>query len=50
MRELIAWRDEVRWTRDAQVEQDLLLTRAMGAIFGDPFLREAGHARRHGAP
>jgi predicted nucleotidyltransferase component of viral defense system len=40
MRELIAWRDEVRWTRDAQVEQDLLLTRAMGAIFGDPFLRE----------
>lgn len=40
MRELIAWRDEVHWTRDAQVEQDLLLTRAMAAIFRDAFLRD----------
>ena len=38
MRELIAWRQEAPWTRDSLVEQDLLLTRAMGAIFADPLL------------
>jgi predicted nucleotidyltransferase component of viral defense system len=38
MRELIAWRQEVPWTRDALVEQDLLLTRVMAAVFTDPFL------------
>ncbi len=36
--EIIAWRREAAWATDAQVEQDLLLTRAMVAIFRDPFL------------
>ena len=38
-RDIIAWRHHAPWARDAQVEQDLLLTRAMIAIFADPFLR-----------
>ena len=36
--EVIAWRRHAPWRTDAQVEQDLLLTRAMVAIFRDPFL------------
>jgi hypothetical protein len=36
--EIIAWRQHAAWATDAQVEQDLLLTRAMAAIFHDPFL------------
>jgi predicted nucleotidyltransferase component of viral defense system len=38
-REIIAWRAHAPWARDAQVEQDLLLTKAMAAIFADSFLR-----------
>jgi predicted nucleotidyltransferase component of viral defense system len=38
MRELVAWREHAPWPRDLQVEQDLLLTRAMAAIFADSFL------------
>ena len=37
-REILAWRDHAPWANDAQVEQDLLLTRAMVAIFADPVL------------
>lgn len=36
--EIIAWREHARWSRDAQIEQDLLITRAMVAIFSDAFL------------
>lgn len=36
--EIIAWRRHAAWATDAQIEQDLLLTRAMVAIFRDPFL------------
>jgi predicted nucleotidyltransferase component of viral defense system len=36
--EIIAWRQHAAWATDAQVEQDLLLTYAMAAIFRDPFL------------
>ncbi len=36
--EIIAWRQHAAWATDAQVEQDLLLTHAMAAIFRDPFL------------
>ncbi|HYH83556.1 MAG TPA: nucleotidyl transferase AbiEii/AbiGii toxin family protein [Longimicrobium sp.] len=38
LRDIIAWRAHAAWRTDAQVEQDLLITRAMLAIFGDPFL------------
>lgn len=37
-RDIIAWREHAPWSKDTQVEQDLLLTRAMVAIFSDPFL------------
>lgn len=36
--QVIAWRAHAPWQDDAQVEQDLFLTRAMVAIFGDRFL------------
>ncbi|MDD2763167.1 MAG: nucleotidyl transferase AbiEii/AbiGii toxin family protein [Opitutaceae bacterium] len=36
--EIIAWRRHAAWATDAQVEQDLLLTLAMAAIFRDSFL------------
>lgn len=38
-RDIIAWREHAPWPKDTQVEQDLLLTKAMIAIFTDPFLR-----------
>jgi predicted nucleotidyltransferase component of viral defense system len=38
LRELAAWREHAPWPKDFQVEQDLLLTRAMAAIFSDDFL------------
>ncbi|MGH8702534.1 MAG: nucleotidyl transferase AbiEii/AbiGii toxin family protein [Burkholderiales bacterium] len=36
--QVIAWRAQAPWQDDAQVEQDLFLTRAMVAIFSDEFL------------
>jgi hypothetical protein len=36
--DIIAWRKYAAWATDAQVEQDLLLTQTMVAIFRDPFL------------
>jgi predicted nucleotidyltransferase component of viral defense system len=36
--EIIAWRQHAAWATDAQIEQDLLLTHTMAAIFRDPFL------------
>ncbi len=38
-REITAWREHAPWPDDVQVEQDLLLTRCMMAIFDDEFLR-----------
>jgi predicted nucleotidyltransferase component of viral defense system len=35
-----AWRSEVAWPEDWQVEQDLVISRAIADIFGDAFLRE----------
>jgi len=32
------WRGKVRWALDEQVEQDLALSRALVAIFGDKML------------
>jgi predicted nucleotidyltransferase component of viral defense system len=39
-REIISWRAVAPWSSDAQVEQDLLITRCMAAIFNDEFLGE----------
>jgi len=39
LREIAAWRDHAPWPTDLQVEQDLLLSKAMAAIFSDDFLR-----------
>ena len=38
LRDLVAWRPHAPWASDIQVEQDLLLTRAMQLIFQDDFL------------
>ena len=38
--QVIAWRAHAPWPDDAQVEQDLYLTRVMVAIFSDRFLSE----------
>lgn len=34
------WKDQVPWRSDAQVEQDLIISRALVEIFSDDFLRE----------
>lgn len=39
-REIIAWRTTAPWPSDVQVEQDLLITRCVAAIFSDEFLRD----------
>lgn len=39
-REIQAWRPHAPWATDSQVEQDLLITRAIVAIFRDRFLAE----------
>ncbi|MGB4592582.1 MAG: nucleotidyl transferase AbiEii/AbiGii toxin family protein [Coriobacteriia bacterium] len=38
---ITAWRASAPWPQDEQVEQDLVLSRALTAIFSRPFLREA---------
>ena len=38
--EITAWRHHAPWSDDMQVEQDLLLSRAMAAIFSDNFLSD----------
>lgn len=35
---IIEWRDTVPWAEDAQVEQDLIICRALTAIYQDEFL------------
>lgn len=34
------WKDQVTWRSDVQVEQDLIISRALVEIFSDDFLRE----------
>ncbi len=36
---ITAWRANTPWSTDAQVEQDLVLSRALVEIFSDPLLR-----------
>lgn len=36
-----AWRSEAPWVQDFQVEQDLVISRALVAIFSHPILRNA---------
>ncbi len=36
---IIAWRDHAPWADDAQIEQDLVLTRAVIQLFSEPTLR-----------
>lgn len=38
---IVAWGAIVPWADQRQVEQDLIISRAIVAIFADPFLREA---------
>lgn len=35
------WRSQAPWVDDAQVEQDLIISRALVEIFSDPSLRES---------
>jgi predicted nucleotidyltransferase component of viral defense system len=36
---ITAWRAKAPWATDAQVEQDLVLSRALVEIYSDPLLR-----------
>lgn len=38
--DIVAWRQSVPWVNDAHVEQDLIISRALVAIFQSPFLAE----------
>jgi predicted nucleotidyltransferase component of viral defense system len=38
--DIVAWRRFAPWVNDAQVEQDLIISRALVAIFQSPFLTE----------
>ena len=41
-----AWRSEAPWSSDLQVEQDLVLARAVAELFGDDRARELVAMRR----
>lgn len=41
---ITAWNGVVPWASQRQVEQDLIISRAIVAIFSDPFLRVGFHA------
>ncbi len=38
---IVAWGNLVPWTEPRQIEQDLIISRALVEIFSDPMLREA---------
>ena len=38
LRDITDWSPSARWATEAQIEQDLLITQAVVAIFADPFL------------
>ena len=47
---ITAWRASAAWPDDAQVEQDLVLTRALIEVFSEPKLAgKIAPARRNGA-
>ena len=37
---IIAWGKTVPWAEQRQVEQDLIISRALVVLFSDPFLRD----------
>ena len=37
---ITAWRKKAPWQEDYQVEQDLIIERALVEIYSDPFLKE----------
>ena len=39
-RYITEWKANAPWPTDAQVEQDLVIERALVALFSDPFLKE----------
>jgi len=39
--DITAWRAQVPWVQDFQVEQDLVISRALAEIFSNPFLRSS---------
>lgn len=38
---IIAWSKTVPWAEQRQVEQDLIISRALVELFSDPFLRDS---------
>ena len=40
MMNIVAWSNVVQWVELRQVEQDLIISRAIVDLFSDPFLRE----------
>jgi hypothetical protein len=42
---IVAWRAEAPWSLDSQVEQDLVLSRAITDMFGEPDLSSAAAMR-----
>ena len=40
-RHILLWRAEAPWAADDQVEQDLVISRALVEIFSHPLLRDA---------
>ena len=38
--DIVAWRQFAPWVNDAQVEQDLIISRALISIFQSPFLAD----------
>ncbi len=38
--EIQAWQDQAPWADEADVEQDLIITRALLVLFDEPFLRD----------
>ena len=45
---ITTWRSEAPWVEDAQVEQDLVISRALVNIFSHPVLHEALAFRCYG--
>src|SRR5487761_2369668 len=44
---ITAWNWAAPWASQRQVEQDLIISRALVAIFSDPFLRGVQRLRNH---
>ena len=44
------WREQAPWVEDAQVEQDLVISRALIDIFSNETLHRLGRAKRAESP